>query len=108
MAYPIGVPKTVEDLLKRTTSKDLAHLREALAGAESIPDLRDEAAGISALINYELHLREVEPVSRKVARGVNVAVDYCKNNPGKVADGVATAAVAALAVSLGIDIAKKA
>jgi len=108
MAYPVGIPKAVEDALKRTTTKDLAQLRDAFAAAAATPELRDDAASAAALLSYELHLREVEPVTRKVARGINIAVDYCKNNPEKVANGVATAAVAAVAVSLGVDIAKKA
>lgn len=107
MSYPIELPKDIERGLRHTSSKDLAELRRKLVLDATQSDEPEGAVAAAALIDYELQLREVEPLSRKIARGVGRAVDYCKENPEKVADGVASAALVAIAVSLGIDATKR-
>ncbi len=107
MAYPLALPREVETALKNSPTKKLEALRNALLEAASHPDGGDEAIAVAAIVNYELQLREIEPVTRKITRGVNMAVEYCKANPEEVLEGVATAAVVALAVGLGVNIAKK-
>jgi len=66
MAYPIPVPKPVEELLTTCSDEELEAVRQA---AWQHPNIDAEtAAGISNLIRYELTLRQQEPLWRKASR----------------------------------------
>ena len=93
MSYPIAVPKPVEDVLTQASSEQLSNLRQQLIAKVYAGEGDPEALGYCcALIDYELQLRQVEPLWRKVTR-------FAKRNEEVL--GVA-AVIAGIAV--GVDI----
>ncbi|HEY3245836.1 MAG TPA: hypothetical protein VGM03_21045 [Phycisphaerae bacterium] len=101
MSYPVPVEPEVAKMLRLTSSNDLQQLRSLLI---SVAEEDDDIHDVAAVIGYELALREVEPISRKLRRAGGQLVEYCKTNPEKVEDGLAKAAVVGLAVALGMDL----
>ena len=94
MSYPIQVTKQVEDALTQSTGEQLvaAHNDMVVKFEAGHVDF-ETAATVCGLINYELQLRQVEPLWRKATR-------FAKRNK----EGLGIAA-AVLGVAVGIDIA---
>ena len=69
MAYPIPVPEPVEKLLKTSSEEELEQVRTFVWKDPGVD--QQTAAAISYVINYELQLRQQEPLWRKAARFYN-------------------------------------
>jgi hypothetical protein len=69
MSYPIPVPKEVEDVLTTAANQQLAAARNHVASSFESGELEfEQAITLCNLIDYELQLRQVEPLWRKAAR----------------------------------------
>lgn len=93
MSYPIQVPKRIENVLTTATSEQLQDAQSSLVAKYEAGRIELEAAAQGcALIDYELQLRQIEPLWRKAHR-------FAKRNK----EGLGIAA-AVLGVVVGVEV----